>query len=61
MAPFEALYGRPCRLPLCWNEVGEDQLLGPDMVKHTHDVIQIVHDRMLAPQNRHKSYVDKRR
>ncbi|TYK26741.1 DNA/RNA polymerases superfamily protein [Cucumis melo var. makuwa] len=27
MAPYEALYGRPCRTPVCWNEVGERKLV----------------------------------
>nr|GFB00850.1 putative reverse transcriptase domain-containing protein [Tanacetum cinerariifolium]GFB89320.1 putative reverse transcriptase domain-containing protein [Tanacetum cinerariifolium] len=27
-APFEALYGRKCRSPICWTEVGEAQILG---------------------------------
>ncbi len=33
MAPYEALYGRRCRTPLCWAELGEDKLIGPDLVK----------------------------
>ena len=32
MAPFEALYGRKCRTPLCWDEVGEIRLVGPELV-----------------------------
>ena len=32
MAPYEALYGRKCRTPLCWDEVGERKLLGPKIV-----------------------------
>ena len=33
MAPFEALYGKPCRTPLCWSEVGEGVLVGPKIVE----------------------------
>ncbi|RVW93539.1 Transposon Ty3-G Gag-Pol polyprotein [Vitis vinifera] len=33
MAPFEALYGRKCRSPICWNDVGERKLLGPELVQ----------------------------
>ncbi|GJU17329.1 putative reverse transcriptase domain-containing protein [Tanacetum coccineum] len=33
-APFEALYGRKCRSPVCWTEVGEAQILGPELI-HT--------------------------
>ena len=39
MAPYEVLYGRRCRTPLCWNEVGERQLEGPELVQHTTDKI----------------------
>ncbi|RVW68328.1 hypothetical protein CK203_061291 [Vitis vinifera] len=35
MAPYEALYGRPCRSPLCWIEMGESRLLGPEIVQET--------------------------
>ncbi|GMP92227.1 hypothetical protein CsSME_00042537 [Camellia sinensis var. sinensis] len=35
MAPFEALYGRPCRSPVCWAEVGDAPLLGPELVRET--------------------------
>ena len=32
MAPYEALYGRPCRSSLCWTEVGESSITGPDLI-----------------------------
>ena len=35
MAPYEALYGRPCRSPLCWTEVGESSITGPDLIRDT--------------------------
>ena len=35
MAPFEALYGRRCRTPLLWDEVGDRQLFGPDLIKES--------------------------
>ncbi|GJV43404.1 putative reverse transcriptase domain-containing protein [Tanacetum coccineum] len=31
-APFEALYGRKCRSPICWAEVGQVQFTSPEMV-----------------------------
>lgn len=61
MAPFEALYGRPCRSPVCWTEVGERSLLGPELVKETTEKIQIIRDRLRTAQSRQKSYADKRR
>ena len=42
MVPFEALYGRKCRTPVCWDEVGERRLIGPELVHITLDKIQIV-------------------
>jgi len=35
MASYKALYGTKCRIPLCWTELGEDKLVGPDLVKQT--------------------------
>jgi len=61
MAPFEALYGRPCRSPLCWTEVGEAAALGPDVAKETTEKIRLIRQRLLTAQNRQKSYADRRR
>ncbi|GJV07628.1 putative reverse transcriptase domain-containing protein [Tanacetum coccineum] len=38
-APFEALYGRKCRSPVCWAEVGDAQLTGPELVHETTEKI----------------------
>ncbi|GKC95042.1 putative reverse transcriptase domain-containing protein [Tanacetum coccineum] len=60
-APFEALYGRKCRSPICWAEVGDAQLTGPEIVRESAEkVIQIKHC-LQASRDRQKSYVDKRR
>ena len=40
MAPYEALYGRPCRSPACWLEAGEGSLFGPEIVRKTTKKIQ---------------------
>ena len=61
MAPFEALYGRKCRIPVCWDEVGERRLIGPELVQITLDKIQIFRDRLKIARDRQKSYADKRR
>ena len=61
MPPFEALYGRRCRSPICLEEVRDRGLLGPDMVQETTEKIRIIRKRMVAAQNRQKSYADKRR
>ncbi|KAL0543870.1 hypothetical protein IC582_018975 [Cucumis melo] len=61
MAPFEALYGRCCRSPVCWGEVGEQRLMGPELVQSTNEAIQKIRSRMHTAQNRQKSYSDVRR
>ena len=59
-APYEALYGRKCRSPICWNEVGEQKILGPEIIQRTCEKVNIIHDRLRAAQSRQKSYYDKR-
>ncbi|KAJ9544514.1 hypothetical protein OSB04_024221 [Centaurea solstitialis] len=61
MAPYEALYGRKCRTPLCWREMGEKILVGPELIQITHDKIQIIRERMKVAQDRQKSYADRRK
>jgi hypothetical protein len=61
MAPFEALYGRPCRSPICWAEVGDSELLGPDIVQETTEKITLIRDRIRTAQSRQKSYADLKR
>ncbi|GJT72425.1 putative reverse transcriptase domain-containing protein [Tanacetum coccineum] len=59
-APFEAFYGRKCRSPICWAEVGDAQLTGPEIVcETTEKIIQIKH-RVQASRDRQRSYIDKR-
>ena len=61
MAPYEALYGRPCRSPLCWTEVGESSITGPDLIRDTSEKVSLIRQRLLTAQSRQKSYVDVRR
>ncbi|GJZ01184.1 putative reverse transcriptase domain-containing protein [Tanacetum coccineum] len=60
-ALFEALYGRKCRSPIMWAEVGERQLIGPELVQETTEKISQIKDRLEAACDRQKSYADKRR
>ncbi|GJV25903.1 putative reverse transcriptase domain-containing protein [Tanacetum coccineum] len=60
-APFEALYGRKCRSPVCWNEVGEAQILGPELIQETTEKIIQIKQRMQAARDRQKSYADLKR
>ena len=61
MAPFEALYGRRCRSPVCWDDVGEKKLLGPELVQLTVEKVSLIKERLKAAQSRQKSYADNRR
>ena len=61
MAPYEALYGRPCRSPLCWTEVGKSSITGPDLIRDTSEKLSLIRQRLLTAQNRQKSYADMRR
>ncbi|GJS75002.1 hypothetical protein Tco_0724883 [Tanacetum coccineum] len=60
-APFEALYGRKCRSPVCWNEVGDSQLTGPELIRETTEKIIQIKNRLLTARSRQKSYADVRR
>ncbi|KAJ9547511.1 hypothetical protein OSB04_020054 [Centaurea solstitialis] len=60
-APYEALYGRKCRSPLNWLEVGENRLFRPDIVQETTDKIKLVQEKLKAVRDRQKSYADNRR
>ncbi|GJR50378.1 putative reverse transcriptase domain-containing protein [Tanacetum coccineum] len=60
-APYEALYGRKCRSPVCWAEVGEAQLTGPKLIQETTKKIVLIKQRMQAAHDRQKSYADRKR
>jgi hypothetical protein len=51
MPSYEALYGRKCQLPLYWDNVGERQTLGSELIQNTHDKVLIIKERMSAAQS----------
>jgi hypothetical protein len=61
MAPFEALYGRKCRTPLFWNQTGESQVFGLEILQEAERQVQIIRENLKVAQSREKSYADKRR
>ena len=61
MTPYEALYGRPCRSPICLKEVGESSITHPDLTRHTSEKVNLIQQRLLTAQSRKKSYADRRR
>ncbi|KZV39388.1 hypothetical protein F511_43030 [Dorcoceras hygrometricum] len=61
MAPYEALYGRKCRSPIHWDDVGERAEIGPDIIEQTSEAIKRIRDRMKTAQSRKKCYADNHR
>ncbi|GJV60953.1 putative reverse transcriptase domain, ribonuclease H-like domain, aspartic peptidase domain protein [Tanacetum coccineum] len=60
-ALFEALYGRKCRSPVCWTEVRDSQLMGPEIIQETTKKIVQIRQRLQAARDRQKSYANVRR
>jgi hypothetical protein len=60
-APFEVLYGRKCRTPLMWSEVGDRVIESPNFIKAAKEKIAEVQENLRIAQSRQKSYADKRR
>ena len=52
MAPYEALYGRKCKSPLCWEEVGVRLLLGLEIIQMTFEKINLIRKRLQIAQSR---------
>ena len=58
MPPYEALYGRKCRSPVYWDDVGERKILGPKLVQQTKESVELIRDRLKAAQDRQKKYAN---
>ncbi|KAG8474923.1 hypothetical protein CXB51_031618 [Gossypium anomalum] len=61
MAPYEALYGRKCRTPLFWTELGENKIFGVDLIKDAEQKVKIIRESLKAASDRQKSYADLKR
>ena len=61
MAPYEALYGRRCRTPMCWTELDEHKIISPDFVKDTEEKVRIIQQRLKAASDRQRSYANLKR
>jgi len=61
MVPYEALYGRQCRNPVCWEQVGERKLSKVELIDQTKEIISKVREKLKVAQDRQKSYADNRR
>ena len=60
MAPYEALYGRPCRSPIRWKEMGERSITGPDLIRDTSEKVDLIRKCLLMAHSRKKNYADRR-
>jgi hypothetical protein len=61
MLPFKVLYGCKCRTPLFWNELGENQVFGSEILQEAERQVQVVRENLQLAQSRQKSYADHRR
>ena len=61
MAPFEALYGRRCRSPVGWFEVGESSILGPEIIHEALEKVRMISDRLTTTYSWQMSYADNRK
>ncbi|GJY28403.1 putative reverse transcriptase domain-containing protein [Tanacetum coccineum] len=59
-APYEALYGQKCRSPICWSEVRDGQLTGPELIRETTEKIVQIKNCLLTTRSCQKSYADRR-
>ncbi|XP_074346838.1 uncharacterized protein LOC141685643 [Apium graveolens] len=61
MPPYEALYGRRCRSPIYWDEVGERKVIGPKLIHQKKETVDLIQNRLIAVQDRQRKYTDPRR
>ena len=61
MTSYEALYGRKCKTPVCWTELNEHKVIGPDIVRETEEKVRVIQQRLKATSDRQNSYADLKR
>jgi hypothetical protein len=61
MSPFEVVYGRKCTTPLYWDQTGERQFFGPELIQEAEEQVHIIRENLRVAQTRQKSYADNRR
>jgi hypothetical protein len=60
MAPFKVLYGRQCRTPLNWIELGEKAIFGPNLIDEAKMAVRRIQENLKATRSRQESYANKR-
>ena len=58
MTPYEALYGRKCKTPLCWTELSEKKIIGPDLIQEIEEKVKMIRERLKVATDRQKSSTD---
>ena len=58
MMPYEALYGRKCKTPLCWTELSEKKVISPYLIQEAEKNVKMIKIRLKVATDRQKSYVD---
>ena len=61
MAPYDDLYGRKCRTPLCWMELREKKVIGPDLIQEIEEKVKMIREILKVATNRQKSYANMKR
>jgi hypothetical protein len=61
MSPFEALYGRKCRTLSYWDQTGERQFFGPEIIQDAEEQVRLILENLRTAQSRQKSYADIRK
>ena len=54
MAPYEELYGRKCRTSLCWTELSEKKVIGPELIQETEEKVKMIRERLKIANDRQK-------
>ena len=55
MAPYESLYRRNCRTPLCWTKLSEKKIIDPDLIQETEEKVKMIRERLKVVTDRQKS------
>ena len=58
MTPYESLYGRKCRTPMCWTLLSEKKVISPDLIQETEENVKMIRERLKVVVDRQKSYAD---
>ena len=52
MLPYEALYGRKCKTPLCWTKLSDKKIIGPDLIQETEEKVKMIRERLKVATDR---------